>query len=93
MAAFAALGLVLSTIYAVWMVQKVFFGANDEGWRIPDLEPKEMAVMAAMIAIILWLGLYPQPCLDKARDGLSGLQKITSGTPKVSSIKTSGRQQ
>jgi NADH-quinone oxidoreductase subunit M len=92
-AAFAALGLVLSTIYAVWMVQKVFFGTNREGWRIPDLEPKEMAVIAVMMAVILWLGLYPQPCLDKARDGLSSLQKITSGAPKVSSIKISGRQQ
>ena len=93
MAAFAALGLVLSTIYAVWMVQKVFFGANGEGWRIPDLGGKEMTVMAAMIAIILWLGLYPQPCLDKARDGLSSLQQITKGAPEVSSIKILGRQQ
>jgi hypothetical protein len=46
-----------------------------------------------MMAVILWLGLYPQPCLDKAQDGLSSLQKITSGAPKVSSIKISGRQQ
>ena len=42
MAVLAALGLVVSTIYAVWMVQKVFFGANAEGWRIPDLEAREM---------------------------------------------------
>ena len=93
MAAFAALGLVLSTVYAVWMVQKAFFGANHEGWRIPDLEAKEMTVMAIMIALILWLGLYPQPCLDTASDGLLSLQRITNEAPKVSPIEVFGRQQ
>ena len=92
MAAFAALGLILSTVYAVWMVQRVFFGANREGWRIPDLEAREVAVMTALIVIILWLGLYPQPCLDKAKEGLSSLQRITSVAPKVSSNDALWRQ-
>jgi len=92
MAAFAALGLILSTVYAVWMVQRVFFGANREGWRIPDLEAREVAVMTALIVIILWLGLYPQPCLDKAKEGLSSLQRITNVAPKVSSNDALWRQ-
>ncbi len=93
MAVFAALGLILSTVYAVWMVQKAFFGTNHEGWRIPDLEAKEMTVMAMMIALILWLGLYPQPCLDTAKEGLSSLQRITSEVSKVNSMEIVGRQQ
>jgi NADH-quinone oxidoreductase subunit M len=76
MTALAALGLVVSTVYAVWMVQKALFGINREGWRIPDLETREITVMAAMMSMILWLGLYPQPYLNTARESLASLQKI-----------------
>ncbi|MGZ6291357.1 MAG: NADH-quinone oxidoreductase subunit M [Syntrophales bacterium] len=93
MAVLAALGLVVSTVYAVWMAQKAFFGANPEGWRIPDLEAREMTMMAAMIAMILWLGLYPQPYLDTARGGLLSLQKIAGAASTGSLIKIIGRQQ
>ena len=79
----AALGLVVSTVYAVWMVQKALFGANREGWRIPDLDAREISVMAVMMAVILWLGLYPQPYLNRVRDGLTGLQKITKSVQAI----------
>jgi NADH-quinone oxidoreductase subunit M len=75
MTVLAALGLVVSTIYAVWMVQKIFFGMNVQGWRIPDLFARETASLAALMAVILWIGLYPQPCLDTARGSLEGLRE------------------
>jgi NADH-quinone oxidoreductase subunit M len=75
MTVLAALGLVVSTIYAVWMVQKIFFGMNVQVWRIPDLSARETATLAAMMAVILWIGLYPQPCLDTARGSLEGLRE------------------
>jgi len=83
MTVLAALGLVASTVYAVWMMQKALFGINRGGWRIPDLEAREVTVMAAMIAVILWLGLYPQPYLNTARESLVGLQKITRLTVRA----------
>ena len=76
MTVLAALGLVVSTVYAVWMVQKALFGMSREGWRIPDLEKREITVMAVMMAMILWLGLYPQPYLNTARESFASLQKI-----------------
>jgi NADH-quinone oxidoreductase subunit M len=75
MTVLAALGLVVSTIYAVWMVQKTFFGTNPQGWRIPDLSAREMTPLAAMMAVILWIGLYPQPCLDASRGSLESLRE------------------
>jgi NADH-quinone oxidoreductase subunit M len=71
----AALGLVVSTIYAVWMVQKIFFGSNAQRRRIPDLCARETVSLAAMMAAILWIGLYPQPCLDTARGSLENLRE------------------
>ncbi len=71
----AALGLVVSTIYAVWMVQKTFFGTNVQQWRFPDLSARETVSLAAMMAIILWIGLYPQPYLNTARGSLESLRE------------------
>ena len=87
MTVLAALGLVVSTVYAVWMIQKALFGINREGWRIPDLEAREITVMGAMIAMILWLGLYPQPYLNTAREGLASLQKITRLTMQAGPVQ------
>jgi NADH-quinone oxidoreductase subunit M len=75
MTVLAALGLVVSTIYAVWMVQKIFFGMNVQGLRIPDLSARETASLAALMAAILWIGLYPQPCLDAAHGSLASLRE------------------
>jgi NADH-quinone oxidoreductase subunit M len=83
MTVLAALGLVVSTIYAVWMVQKIFFGMNVQGWRIPDLCARETASLAALMAVILWIGLYPQPCLDTARGSLEGLREKVQLTLQV----------
>jgi NADH-quinone oxidoreductase subunit M len=75
MTVLAAIGLVVSTIYAVWMAQKIFFGMNVQGWRIPDLSGRETAPLAALMAVILWIGLYPQPCLNTARGSIEGLRE------------------
>jgi NADH-quinone oxidoreductase subunit M len=72
----AALGLIVSTIYALWLVQVTFHGPNKEGWRLPDFLTREMAMMGALIAVIAWLGLYPQPILNTARPALLGLQRV-----------------
>lgn len=67
MAAIAALGMVLSAIYALWMMQRVFFGPRDEkASPVIDVSPAWLMLCAPMIAALLWLGLFPQPVLDLA---------------------------
>jgi NADH-quinone oxidoreductase subunit M len=71
----AALGLVLSVIYALWMIQRAFFGHLQKDWRLPDMSVRETAVTGVMAVGLLWLGLNPQPVLDTASPVLSALQK------------------
>jgi NADH-quinone oxidoreductase subunit M len=75
MAVLATLGFIVSTIYSLWMIQRVFQGPNREGWKLPDMTSREAAIMAAMIVIMVWLGLYPQPVLDTAAPALDHLQR------------------
>ncbi len=69
-AAVSAVGLVTATIYALEMIQRAFHGSNTRGWKFPDLSVREMAVMAVLAALLLWIGLYPKPFLDTARPAL-----------------------
>ncbi len=74
----ATIGLVVATVYALWMVQAAFQGPNIRGWRIPDLSVRELAMFAAMIAVIVWLGLFPQPVLNTAKQGLDNVQRLAA---------------
>ncbi|HWT80899.1 MAG TPA: NADH-quinone oxidoreductase subunit M, partial [Candidatus Methylomirabilis sp.] len=62
----AAVGLVVATVYALSLIQRAFFGPGSGGWRLPDLSVREVAILTALIASIVWLGIYPQPVLDTA---------------------------
>jgi len=44
-----------------------------------DLSARDLAIFAALILAIVWLGLYPQPVLDTAKPALEGLLKAASG--------------
>lgn len=74
LAAFAALGFIASTLYALRMVQKIFFGTGRETWNIPDLGSREISALAVMAALILWLGLFPRPFLNTIRGGLANYE-------------------
>jgi NADH-quinone oxidoreductase subunit M len=71
--ALAATGLVVATAYSLWLLQRVFFGPNTAGWQLPDLNGREMALLAALAAAIIWLGLAPQPVLSAAGPALEAL--------------------
>ncbi len=65
LAVLAATALVLSAIYVLWMYQRMMTGPVKEGnERLRDLVPRELAVVAPLIALLLVLGIYPKPALD-----------------------------
>jgi NADH-quinone oxidoreductase subunit M len=78
----AATGLVLSAIYSLWIVQRVFHGEKQEGMQMPDLSRRETGMMAILIVVILWIGLHPQPFLNMSKQALNGI------TSSGSSIQT-----
>jgi hypothetical protein len=65
------------------MMQRAFFGPNQAGWKLPDATARELAIMAVMIALIVGLGLYPQPVLDTAQRALDALQSYTTSFPQA----------
>ena len=74
----ASVGILASTFYALRMVQRAFQGPNPRPWQLSDLTPREGLMVGAMIAGLLWLGLYPQPVLNTFGPALQKLQHATS---------------
>jgi len=76
------LGVITAAAYALIMVQKTFHGPQQAAVPAPDFRARHMAVMAVLIAAIIWLGAYPQPIFDTAAPGLANLQTATqNGSP------------
>jgi len=79
----AAVGILASTVYGLRLVQHAFHGPNDHGWKIPDLVPREVVALVPMIALLVWLGLYPQPVFNVFRPAMIHLQQAVSQTNVV----------
>ena len=68
----SASGLVLAAIYSLWIVQRVFHGEKPD-LKIQDSTPRETVMMAAMIIVIFWIGMFPRPLLSTAGPALLSL--------------------
>jgi NADH-quinone oxidoreductase subunit M len=75
----ATAGLVLATVYALWMMHVVFFGKAREAGRPAELDRREIAVLGVMIALLVALGLGPQRVLDTAGPALARVERGTEG--------------
>jgi NADH-quinone oxidoreductase subunit M len=79
----AAIGLVPAALYSLIAIQRAFHGPADEARDVPDFGLRENAMMLALAAAIIWLGVYPQPVLDIAAPSLVNLvpPAETAGLP------------
>ena len=71
--------MIISTVYALWMIQGAFQGREREAVRMRDLGPREMAMATALVVALVWLGLYPQPVVDTAAPVVTSL---TTSVPR-----------
>ena len=62
----AASGLVLGAAYMLYLYRRVIFGqlTKDDLKTMVDLSPREIAVFVPLIAVTLWMGIYPAPFLE-----------------------------
>jgi NADH-quinone oxidoreductase subunit M len=70
----AAAGVILAALYLLWAYQRVFHGpAEAENASMRDLRLGEILVMVPFIAIILAVGVYPKPVLDRITPSVDAL--------------------
>jgi NADH-quinone oxidoreductase subunit M len=60
-----AMGVVLGAVYMLTLYRNVFFGKLKPKWStLPDTTPTELATLLPLVALAVWVGLYPNPLLE-----------------------------
>jgi NADH-quinone oxidoreductase subunit M len=65
-AIFAMTGVILSAAYALYLYRRVIFGALEKPSlkAMLDLSPREIAILAPLVILTIFYGVYPAPVLD-----------------------------
>jgi NADH-quinone oxidoreductase subunit M len=63
----AASGVIFAAVYMLRMFQRVMFGPihHEENKKLKDLTAREFSLMIPIILLIVFIGLYPKPFLQK----------------------------
>ncbi|MFP3901086.1 MAG: NuoM family protein [Acidimicrobiia bacterium] len=70
----AAVGVILAALYLLWAYQRVFHGEPDEENRgFAEMTWREGLVLAPLVGLIVFLGVYPKPVLDRMEPAVDRL--------------------
>ena len=70
----AASGVILAAIYMLWAYQRVWHGEPEgDNASISDIRAGEFLVLLPLLALIIGIGLYPKPILDRIEPSVDAL--------------------
>lgn len=74
-AVIAAFGVVLAAIYLLWAYERVFTGpvTNPANEKLTDLSIRELVIIVPVAALIVFLGVYPKPALDRIEPAVESI--------------------
>jgi NADH-quinone oxidoreductase subunit M len=70
---FATTGLILGAVYMLYLYRRVIFGVitREDVRAMLDLNWREVAVFAPLIAIVIWMGIYPSSFLHPMQPAIA----------------------
>jgi NADH-quinone oxidoreductase subunit M len=76
----AVTGVVLGAVYMLWMFKRVFFGqkgelVSDSDHPLKDLNWRELTVLAPMVVMVFWMGIFPGHFLKYSKASIDHLVK------------------
>jgi NADH-quinone oxidoreductase subunit M len=73
----AGTGVIWAAVYMLWMLQRVVFGRikNPENARLADLNAREIGLLIPLLILMLVMGVYPRPFLNRAREAVVAVQE------------------
>ena len=77
-AVLAAVGVILSAVYMLSLVQRVFWNplVHEENRALSDIRPSEFVAASVLVVLMIWIGVRPNDVLSRL-------------TPSVEAIRTS----
>lgn len=73
--ALAATGVILAAVYLLRWYQRFMFGkiTNKKNLSLKDLSVREITVLVPIVILIIWIGVYPNPFLEKTEASVNQL--------------------
>jgi NADH-quinone oxidoreductase subunit M len=91
MALLGGTSIILGAVYMLSLYKKSFFGpvTNEANKKLTDLNGRELAALVPLVAIVIWLGVYPKPVLgpiDTSAKALVGFMHEKAQTPEAKKV-------
>lgn len=99
---FAAIGVILSACYMLWLYQRIFFGKASDSVtsHMYDLTGREWAAITPLVVLMVWMGTFTQSfmppisaqdasLLDLANTGVDEQVKLPPLPPGIKAVHTS----
>ncbi|MCC6319513.1 MAG: NADH-quinone oxidoreductase subunit M [Gemmatimonadaceae bacterium] len=86
MTTISAIGVILAAAYLLWALQRILYNRLDQpaNAHLTDLNWREIGLLAPLIFVIIWMGVYPKPVLTRME---------ASVTKFVQTVETKAAQQ
>lgn len=77
----AGTGVIWAAVYMLWMLQRVVFGTktSEVNAGLSDLNAREIGLMLPLLALMLFMGVYPQPFLSRSRASIEAARQTVAG--------------
>ncbi len=70
----ATAGVILAALYLLWAYQRVFHGEpSDDNRGFPELRVKEALTLLPFLGLIVFMGVYPKPVLERIEPSIDAL--------------------
>jgi NADH-quinone oxidoreductase subunit M len=88
LAGVAVTGVVLGALYMLWFAQRFLFGATraPHAEHVRDLSAREVGILAALVAAVFWLGLFPDEPMRKTELAARQYQQLVGGARAVAAL-------
>ena len=92
LAVISATSVIIAAAYLLWAVQRILFNPLDkpENEHIPDMNRRELLLMAPLVAGIIWLGVYPAPVLRRLQPAAEQFVRTVESRASASNVMMGG---
>jgi NADH-quinone oxidoreductase subunit M len=79
----AGTGVIWAAVYMLWMLQRVVFGkvTNPANAMLSDLNAREVGLIIPLLALMLFMGVYPSVFLDRSRASVEQIRTRVAQPP------------
>ena len=87
-------GIILGAAYMLYLYRRVVFGVqkNPDAAAMPDLDARELVMLGAMAAAVMWMGIYPETFIAPIRGDIAALDaRLAQARPLGDAGVTAGK--